>query len=332
MSNLMPKRWEKASEAQRQKMADELTEEGFNKLPEGHIAHSYRTQNKSLSQSNPEVAPSTNPQSLINCLRDPIEEMRDKAIATSEERTKRGYDFSIEDGRMTIRASQKDFYKSPRPSVVAEEVSKLMETEGVKEVNFDIVGDETYMASWKALVGNSIANKTGIKAKLLSVEDKIEIQLEKARKNPDEISVIVDTNKYLTAEALEEMNGLADHYGKMSIASHKNTSPALLDKLADEEDSIIKTFVAANENSSPKTLERLFKMPARNEYITDLLSNKNCPASVLKALEAHPSRIYKRKIAKHPNTPKKILERYKTFKDFWIRAEAGNNLHHRKKS
>lgn len=38
----VPRRWEKASEEQRQKMADTMTDKGFNALPESHIARSYR--------------------------------------------------------------------------------------------------------------------------------------------------------------------------------------------------------------------------------------------------------------------------------------------------
>lgn len=47
MAKIIPKTWERASEEQRQKMADKITEKGWSRLPEGHIAFDYRQKTSS---------------------------------------------------------------------------------------------------------------------------------------------------------------------------------------------------------------------------------------------------------------------------------------------
>ncbi len=112
---------------------------------------------------------------------------------------------------------------------------------------------------------------------------------------------------------------------KHRLASHPDTSPEVLDKLADGDSTELLERVAENEQTTPDTLEKL-STHATQEVRSAVTDNVNTPDSALRSLAAdeHPDVRYR--LAGNPQTPVDVLETLTDDDNPYVVARAQDTL------
>lgn len=112
---------------------------------------------------------------------------------------------------------------------------------------------------------------------------------------------------------------------KHRLASHPETAPEVLEKLAEKESKELLERVAENIHTPPSTLEKLaaHEAPEVRSAVTD---NANTPDASLEALskDEHPDVRFR--VAENPNTPGNILETLREDDNPYIGARAKTTL------
>ena len=151
------------------------------------------------------------------------------------------------------------------------------------------------------------------------------------------------------SNVMDDIEFLKKH-GKYNLVDIKNVSPEILEELAENKDSYVRSAVARNPNTPPEALKKLAE--DENEYIRGRIAenpstpaeafmklaededwsvkgavamNPNTPSEILMKLAEDENEIVTSNVAKNPNTPAEALMKLAEDEDKWMRYDVAKN-------
>jgi Trk K+ transport system NAD-binding subunit len=112
---------------------------------------------------------------------------------------------------------------------------------------------------------------------------------------------------------------------KIRLASHPDTSPEVLNQLAEKDQPELSERVAENAQTTPDTLKKLSGSHSADVRVA-VTENKNTPSEILQLLAADENPDVRYRIAENPETPPPILESLAADDNPYVVARAQETL------
>ena len=124
---------------------------------------------------------------------------------------------------------------------------------------------------------------------------------------------------------LEKLAEDEDYYVRSAVAENTNTLGLMLDKLGEYEEFLVRSSVAGNPNTPVLLLEKLVE--DKDEYVRrHLAGNENTPVSVLEKLAQDKDVFVRSAVALNVKTSASILEKLAVDNDSGVRRRASSNV------